>query len=130
MRVVDASVLVSAVADDEASGIVAREAIAYGPLAAPEIIDLEVVAGIRRLRRAELLSDERCSSALVALATAPVDRWTHATLISRIWDLRHNVSPYDASYIALSEALGGTLVTADRRLASAPGIRCEVELVG
>ncbi len=129
MKIVDASVLVRAVADDGSDGESARRALSGTPLAAPEIIDLEVISSIRRLHRAGLLTDERSSQSLLGLATAPVERASHRSLIPRVWDLRDNLTAYDASYVALAEAMEATLVTSDRRLASAPGLRCEVELI-
>ena len=59
----------------------------------------------------------------------PINRHAHDPLLARCWELRENVTPYDASYVALAEALRVPLLTADARLANAPGIRCEVELL-
>ena len=126
---VDASVFVRAVADDGSDGDTARQAMATDELAAPEIIDLEVISSLRGLNRSGYLTNERSSQAMFELATAPIDRASHQPLISRIWELRHNVTAYDASYIALAEAWDAPLLTADRKLASAPGVRCEVELI-
>jgi len=127
--VVDASVLVVALADDGAAGDVAREALHSQRLAAPELIDLEVLSVLRRhvttggvdLRRAEL--------ALTDLRDLPLSRAAHAPLLPRCWELRANLTAYDASYVALAEALDVPLVTADRRLAAAPGPRCRITVL-
>jgi predicted nucleic acid-binding protein len=73
-----------------------------------------------------LTTAERAIGRLQALR---IERHTHSPLLPRIWGLRENVTPYDAAYVALAEALGVPLLTADARLANAPGIRCEVELL-
>lgn len=129
MIVVDASVLVAALINDETAGDRARTTLAGLPFAAPEILDLEVLSALRGLRRAKILSDERATAALADLASSPLDRRPHRPLLFRAWELRHNVNPYDAAYVALAELMDVPLVTSDRHLASAPGIRCEVELL-
>jgi predicted nucleic acid-binding protein len=63
------------------------------------------------------------------LAVLQMDRVSHRLLIARCWELRHNVTPYEAAYIAVAEALGATLLTADVRLANAPGSRCAIEVL-
>jgi predicted nucleic acid-binding protein len=127
--VVDASILATALADDDAGGDHARGRLAGERLAAPELIDLEVASVWRRASRAGRLSDRRARRALLDLVEVPLVRSTHRPLMSRIWDLRDNLSAYDASYVALAELLETLLLTADGRLAMAPGIRCEVELL-
>jgi predicted nucleic acid-binding protein len=64
------------------------------------------------------------------LRALPIERVPHTALLERAWALRHNLTPYDAAYVALAEALGAPLLTADRRLARASGPRCAVELAG
>ena len=123
---IDASVLATALGDDDAGGVQARTRIRGEDLAAPEIIDLEVASVWRRT-----LSDERRATlALADLADIPLRRAPHLPLLGRCWELRRNLTPYDASYVALAEALEVTLLTADRRLTRASGIRCEVEVFG
>ncbi len=125
MIVVDASVLATALGDDGEDGDAARERLLGEELAAPEIIDLEVMSVWRRT-----LGDERRAAlALADLADLPLRRASHRALLPRCWELRHNLTPYDASYVALAEALQTTLLTADARLAHAPGIRCALELI-
>lgn len=129
MLVVDASVLVHALADDGAGGARARARLAGQELAAPELVDLEVLAVLRRHVRTGLVTPRHAGLALTELRTLPLRRAAHLPLLSRCWELKDNVSAYDAAYVALAEALGVQLLTADARLASAPGIRCAVDLV-
>lgn len=129
MLVVDASVLVVALADDDEDGDRARERLGGEEIAAPEIVDLEVASVLRRLVASGSMPERRASLALDDLLDMPVRRAPHRPLIGRCWELRDNVSPYDAAYVALAEALETTLVTADSRLAAAPGPRCPVELL-
>jgi predicted nucleic acid-binding protein len=129
--VVDASVLVTALADDGADGEELRSRLqADGDLHAPELLDLEVAAVLRRLVVMErALSPRRASRALEDLADLPAERYGHRPLLGRVWELRHNLPAYDAAYVALAEALGAVLITADRRLARCPGLSCELEVV-
>jgi predicted nucleic acid-binding protein len=128
--VVDASVLASALGDDGGDGERARRRLAGERLFAPELVDLEVASVWRRAARAGRLGPKRADQALTDLAALPLARAPHQPLMSRIWELRDNHTPYDASYVALAEALETSLLTADRRLAQAPGARCKVELLG
>lgn len=129
MLVTDASILVVALADDGIDGDRARSRLRGEQLAAPELVDLEVASVLRRqvsrgeleLRRAELALDD-----LVAI---PMARAAHVPLLVRAWELRANLTVYDAAYVALAEALDAPLVTADSRLAHAPGLRCAVEVL-
>lgn len=121
--------IVPALVDDESAGDEARRALANDELAAPELLDLEVVSAVRGLRRGGILSEPRALQALASLARTQIGRSPHRPLLPRIWELRDNLSVYDASYVALAEGLRVVLVTADKRLAAAPGIRCEIDLV-
>ncbi len=125
MIVIDASVLATALGDDGDDGDLMRDALAGEELAAPEIIDLEVVSVWRRT----LTDDRRAALALCDLEDLPLARAPHLPLLPRCWELRHNLTPYDAAYVALAEALGSELVTADRRLARAPGLACRIKVV-
>jgi predicted nucleic acid-binding protein len=125
--VVDASVLAPALADDGPDGDRARtELAAAGPLVAPEIVDLEVVSVLRKAALAGRLDDRRARHALDDLAALPMRRVPHGPLVGRIWELRQTLTPYDAAYVAIAELLGAPLLTADRRLAGAPGVACEI----
>jgi predicted nucleic acid-binding protein len=127
--VVDASVLASALGDDGPDGDRARHRLAGERLFAPELIDLEVASVWRRAARSGRLDDRRAGLALADLASMPLARASHRRLLARIWELRTNLTPYDAAYVALAELLDSVLVTADRALAGSSGIECEVEVL-
>ncbi|MXY51940.1 MAG: type II toxin-antitoxin system VapC family toxin [Gammaproteobacteria bacterium] len=94
----------------------------------PHMIDLEIAQVLRRYVLQGALGVERGSLALAHWRSLEVDRYPHEPFLSRIWELRSNVSAYDAVYVALAEALSTVLVTADRRLAGAPGVGALIEL--
>jgi predicted nucleic acid-binding protein len=125
--VVDASVVAPALADDGQSGDRARARLRGERLCAPELLDLEVTSVLRRLFSSGGLDERRASMALRDLFDLDLRRVGHRPLLARIWELRETVTPYDAAYVALAELLGSVLVTADRRLAGAPGPRCSIE---
>lgn len=130
MIVVDASVLVNALADDSDAGDTARLRLARDPsLHAPHVIDLEVLSVLRRAHRAGGLDERRATMARRDLRALPVQRYGHEGFADRVWELKDTVTPYDAVYIALAEVLGCVLVTADGRLSRASGPRCEIEVV-
>ncbi|CDK00856.1 putative ribonuclease VapC1 [Microbacterium sp. C448] len=128
MIVVDASVLANALADDSDDGERARaRLLSENRLVAPELIDVEVASVFRRRWLAGDLDEERLALAIEDLAAVGIERMPMRQLMSRVIDLRRNVTPYDAVYVALAEVLGCSLLTADQRLALAPGPRCEIE---
>ena len=129
MIVVDASVVVTALADDGPDGDRARARLRGERLAAPHLLDLEVLSAWRRLGAAGALDDRRATLAIEDLRGLRIDRVPHSPFLDRCWDLRENLTVYDAAYVALAEHTQSLLVTADRRLASAPGSRCEIELL-
>lgn len=90
---------------------------------------VEVANVVRRYAARGEISGERGPEALDDLADFPMHRHPHVSLLHRIWGLRHNLSAYDASYVALAEALDAPLVTRDRRLAAASGHRARIELI-
>jgi predicted nucleic acid-binding protein len=98
-------------------------------LTAPHLLDAEVGSALRRLVRAGEIDDAIASSALEDLAELEIERHPHRDLVDRAWALRHNVSFYDALYVALAEALGVPLVTLDGRVAGAPGVQARVEVL-
>ena len=98
-------------------------------LHAPHLLDIEVAQVIRRYCRAGELSAERGRETLADLADLPLSRYPHDFLLARIWDLRHNLTAYDASYIALAETLDAPLLTCDRRLAAASDHDAVVEVM-
>jgi predicted nucleic acid-binding protein len=128
--VVDASVLVTALADDGVDGDHARARLQGQALVAPEMLDLEVLSVLRRLHQTGDVPLRRAEQALRDLTDLPVRRSSHRPLLARCWELRENLTVYDASYVALAEALETVLLTADARLARAPGTRCRIELIG
>ena len=130
MLVVDASALAPALADDGADGDTARARLRGHVVVAPELIDLETTSVIRRQLQAGRLDDRRAELALADLVELPLRRAPHRPLLARCWELRPNVTVYDAAYVALAELLDVTLLTGDARLAAAPGLRCPVDLLG
>lgn len=129
MIVADASVVVAALVAAGPAGERARARLAGDVIAAPHVLDLEVTSAVRRLAAAGILDDRSARQCLHDLAALRVRRAPHVRLLPRCWELRQNLTVYDAAYIALAELLDVRVVTADRRLAVAPGIRCEVELL-
>ena len=127
MVVVDASVLVEALADDGDRGDAVRSLLlAEGSLAVPDVADVETVSVLRRQWLRGGISGGRLRAAVGDLEDLPVTRFPSAPLMRRAYELRQNVTPYDACYLALAEALGCELLTLDRRLARLPGVRCRV----
>jgi len=98
-------------------------------LHAPHLIDVEVAQVLRRYAAGRELSPDRGRQALVDLADLPVHRYPHHFLLPRIWELRQNVTAYDAVYLALAEVLDAPLLTRDAKLASAPGHDAAVEVI-
>lgn len=130
MIVVDASVLANVIGDDGADGKRARGEIrGAGPVAAPDLVDVETVAVLRKRWLAGTISDARFSTAIGDLEPLGLSRYPTLPLMRRAFELRANVTAYDASYVALAELLGCDLLTGDRRLASAPGPRCSIRLL-
>jgi predicted nucleic acid-binding protein len=127
---VDASVLAVALADDGPDGDAARARLTADPaLHAPHLVDLEVLSMLRRQAGADLLDRRRVGLAIRDLVDLPIVRYPHLPFAWRLWELRDNLTPYDAAYVALAEALDCALVTGDGRLARAPGVRCTVEVL-
>lgn len=129
MIVVDASVLAPALGDDGDDGDRARARLRGERLIAPHLIDVEVASAWRGLAAAGHLSARRVALALTDLQELPIRRAPHKPLLARCWELRANLTMYDATYVALAEALEAPLITADKRLAAAPGLRCQVEVL-
>jgi len=127
--VVDASVVAVALLDDGSDGDSVRRRLAGEGLAAPALIDLEVVSVWRGLARAGHLDTRRVGLALDDLRDLPIQRVEHTAFLARFWELRDNLTVYDAAYVVLAEALQVPLLTGDRRLAKAPGPRCAIEVI-
>ena len=129
MIVVDASVLATALGDDGPDGDRARARLRGERLSAPELVDLEVASVLRRQVQGGEVDIRRAALALSDLAALPLQRAPHRPLLVRCWELRDNLTVYDASYVALAEALDVTLLTGDGRLERATGPRCRVEML-
>ena len=128
MIVVDAGVAVVALTRDDDLGTRSRGRMAEGPTA-PELIGIEVVSALRKLAAANIIQSWRAELAVADFADLPFVLAPHWPLLARCWEMRDNLSAYDAAYVALAELMEAPLVTTDRRLASAPGLRCEVEVL-
>lgn len=98
-------------------------------LVAPELLDIEVISSMRNATFSGELPLDDAGRAVDDLRDLPVLRLSHGGLGARIWSLRDNVTPYDATYVALAEELDAKLLTVDGRLARATGPRCEIELI-
>jgi predicted nucleic acid-binding protein len=95
----------------------------------PHLADIEVAQALRRYAREGELKPQEAVVALEDFRALDIQRHAHEPLLSRIWELRMNLSAYDAVYVALAEALETRLLTCDGRLARAPGLKQRVELV-
>lgn len=130
MIVVDASVIVASLLSTAGAGALARERLRLDPdLQVPHLLDVEVAAALRRRVRLGQTDLALATEALADLADLAALRWDHEPLLTRVWELRENVTAYDAVYVALAEALDAPLVTSDARLARAPGLGCQVEVL-
>jgi len=127
--VVDASILATALADEASDGDRARHRLHGEDLAAPDLLDLEVASVWRAMVRRGELSPRRASFAIRDLSEMPIARADHLRLIPRCWELRDNLTIYDAAYVALAEALEVPFLTTDRRIRGAPRIRCAIEVL-
>ncbi|MHB1876258.1 MAG: type II toxin-antitoxin system VapC family toxin, partial [Streptosporangiaceae bacterium] len=127
---IDASVLANVVGDDGADGKRARQEFRdAGDVAAPDLVDVETVAVLRKRWIAGTVSDDRFAAAVDDLAQLDVDRYPALRFMRRAYKLRANVTAYDSAYVALAEALGCELLTADSRLARASGPRCAIRVL-
>jgi predicted nucleic acid-binding protein len=123
--VFDASAAVLALVNDGD----ARRSLADETVAVPHLVDAEVAHALRAQVLRERVSADDARAALARWARLGLRRYTAVGLLSRIWQLRDNLSAYDATYVALAEASGCDLVTGDARLARAPGPKCAIRVV-
>lgn len=127
MLVVDASVLAPAIVDAGTDGATIRARLRGETIAGPDLLRVEVLAVIRKRRIDGSLSADQADAAVDDLLDLPLSVFPAAPLVRRAWALRDNLTAYDAVYVALAEALDCPLLTADARLANAPGNNCTVE---
>lgn len=95
----------------------------------PSIFDAEVLSALRGLVRGQKFDDAAATELVADLMVLPVDRWHLSPLLPRMWELRENLTPYDAAYVALAELTGAVLVTGDERMTAAPGTRCDIQVI-
>jgi predicted nucleic acid-binding protein len=127
--VVDASVLANVVGDDGPTGTAARARLAIaGEASVPDLADVETVSVLRKRWISGTLTARRFRQAVDDLLELPLTRYPTGPLMIRAYELRANVTAYDASYVAVAEALGCVLVTGDEKLARASGPRCRIEV--
>lgn len=127
MIVLDASVVVELLSGGVLAGYIARELAESGePFIAPHLLDVEVCSALRRLTAGRRMDRFQCEDLLSRLEMLPAERFSHAPLLRRMWELRHNFTAYDAAYIALAEATNSVLCTCDAKLAK--GHRARVAL--
>lgn len=130
MIVIDASVLANVVGDDGNDGQRARlEFRNAADVAAPDLADVQTVAVLRKRWIAGTVSDQRFAAAVEDLEQLEIDRYPALRFMRRAYELRANVTVYDAAYVALAETLGCELLTADQRLANASGPRCTIRVL-
>lgn len=128
MIVVDASCLYEVVVDSPRAESIRRRLAGAAEHAAPQVVDVEVFSLIRRDYLAGHLDETLATLAVDDLRSWPGERFGHRALLARAWELRHAVRGWDAMYVALAEILDAPLLTLDRRLATAAGPRCPVEV--
>lgn len=130
MIVVDASVAVEIVLQlGAADALMDRLFAKQVPLYAPELLDVEVAQVIRRYWLNGDISAARGGEAITDLADLPITRMQHGPLLPRVWQLRSNATAYDATYLALAEALDAVLITRDEALRQVPRTRATVEVL-
>jgi len=126
--VVDTSAVLAALIGQPRQSELSDRLASDGDLHAPHLIDIELLHALRRLTMKGQLSEDRAADARTDFGELSLVRYPHGNLADRIWELRHNLTAYDAAYIALSEILEVPLITCDAALASAPGHTARVEV--
>ena len=126
--VCDASAIVTVLLDSGEGGSWLARRLAGAELCAPGLLPFECANVIRRHELGELISSDQAAQAHADLIDLPMDLFPYETVAQRVWQLRRNLTSYDASYVALAEVLDAPLITLDRRLSDAPGITCRVEV--
>lgn len=124
--VCDASAIVALLLDSGSDGRWATSELSGTDLLAPDLIGFEAANIMRRHESAGLVSADQAAQAHLDLLDLTIEQWPYELLAKRSWELRQNLSIYDGSYVALAELTSTALVTLDRRVARAPGLRCAV----
>jgi predicted nucleic acid-binding protein len=124
--VCDASAVAALLLDGGPDGRWVTQAVESGEIAAPTLVTYETANVIRRHELAGQISPDQSAQAHADLLDLAIELWPYELLATRAWELRLNLSVYDASYVALAEVADLTLVTLDKRLAKAPGTRCRI----
>jgi predicted nucleic acid-binding protein len=126
--VLDASVAVTALTEpgSPAADLLSGSDAAFQ---VPSIFDAEVLSALRGLVRGGKFDPTAAADLIVDLMVLPVDRWHMSPLLPRTWELRENLTPYDAAYVALAELAGAVLVTGDERITASRGTRCDIQIV-
>lgn len=127
--VLDASVVVAALTADEDKGWALQDRLAEDVCFAPHLVDAEVGSVLRRRVAAGAMDEVSALAALLRLPPMITERFSHGPLAASAWRLRHNLSYYDALYVALAARLDVSLLTVDKRLANAPSLPCTVEVI-
>jgi predicted nucleic acid-binding protein len=122
--VVDSSVVVAALVDTGDNGVWAEKILEQVDLYAPELLRVEAANVLRRLERGKEITEQEANAAFEDLMDLNVDLQEFEPFSERVWELRHNVTSYDAWYVALAEALNLPLATLDQRLVKAEGPKC------
>jgi predicted nucleic acid-binding protein len=124
--VLDASAVVAALLDSGPDGRWAADKIADADVYAPTLLPFECANVMRRQEQAGTLTPDQTAQAHGDLVDLAIDYWAYDVLARRIWELRANLTSYDAAYVALAELLDATVITLDRRIQRAPGLRCDI----
>jgi predicted nucleic acid-binding protein len=124
--VCDACALVALLLDSGPDGQWVTARVSGTDLAAPSLVRFETANIIRRHERAGIVSADQATQAHADLLDLAIEEWPYELLAARAWRLRHDLSTYDASYVALAELIGAALVTLDQRIGGAPRLRCSV----
>lgn len=126
--VCDASALVALLLDGGPDGRWVADTLRDAELLAPSLVAFEAANVIRRHCLAGLVSADQAAQAHADLLDLAIEQWPYELVAARAWELRENLSVYDASYVAVAELTAATLVTLDRRIGGAPGLRCAVAM--
>lgn len=126
--VCDSSAIVALLLDSGPDGTWATHQLTDVALAAPALMPFEAANIMRRLHLAGSVSVDQAIQAHADLLDLPVELWPYDVVAGRAWELRENLTLYDASYVALAELLTEPLVTLDHRIGRAPGPRCDVRV--